>query len=83
MSITENLEVCSTDVAIDSSLSVNETILRHPETMPVFEAFGLDTCCRGGLPVETAASKAGVDYPVLVRTLLERIRAQQGRAGIR
>ena len=29
-------------VRLDAALTVNDTLLRHPETMAVFNAFGVD-----------------------------------------
>ena len=55
---------------IDLLCSVNEVIQRSPDTLPVFSAYGLDTCCRGNMTVRDAAQDAGVD-PVVLQQALE------------
>ena len=59
------------DNTIDTSVSVNEMVARHPETMPVFNRFGLDTCCGGGEPIAEAARRDGADLDALVKALRE------------
>jgi regulator of cell morphogenesis and NO signaling len=54
---------------IDTSVSVNEMVARHPETMPVFNRFGLDTCCGGGAPIAEAARRDGAKLGDLVQAL--------------
>ena len=34
---------------IDRALTINEIVARYPQTIPVFNRFGLDTCCGGGV----------------------------------
>jgi regulator of cell morphogenesis and NO signaling len=58
---------------IDSSLTINEIVARHPETIPVFNRFGLDTCCGGGVCVDEAAQRDGVDLETLRTALSEAI----------
>ena len=57
------------DNMIDPNLSVNEMVARHPETMPVFNRFGLDTCCGGGAPIAEAARRDGAKLGDLVQAL--------------
>ena len=45
---------------IDPSLSVNEVLRRWPSAVSVLNAFGIDTCCGGTLPLATAALHAGI-----------------------
>ena len=59
------------DNTIDTTVSVNEMVARHPETMPVFNRFGLDTCCGGGAPIAEAARRDGADLDALVKALRE------------
>ncbi|HEX6597802.1 MAG TPA: DUF542 domain-containing protein [Gemmatimonadaceae bacterium] len=61
--------------SIDTSVAVNEMVARHPETMPVFNRFGLDTCCGGGAPIAEAARRDGVDLDGLVKALGEALSA--------
>ena len=55
----------------DSALTINEIVARHPETIPVFNRFGMDTCCGGGVSVDAAARRDGVDAAVVCAALDE------------
>jgi len=60
---------------IDFTLTINELVARYPETLPVFNRFGLDTCCGGGVPADEAARRHGVEpeaVRVALRDVLER-----------
>ena len=57
--------------AIQPSWSVNETLLRHPETIPVFNAFGVEACCGGEASLADAAADAGVALDELLLALDE------------
>jgi len=59
------------DSTIDTRVSVNEMVARHPETMPVFNRFGLDTCCGGGAPIADAARRDGANLDELVKALAD------------
>jgi regulator of cell morphogenesis and NO signaling len=61
--------------SIDTSVAVNEMVARHPETMPVFNRFGLDTCCGGGAPIAEAARRDGVVLDELVKALSDALSA--------
>lgn len=39
---------------IDPETTLNEIVAQYPQTMPVFQRFGLDTCCGGALPLQVA-----------------------------
>jgi iron-sulfur cluster repair protein YtfE (RIC family) len=54
---------------VDATRTVNDVVLRYPQTLPVFGRFGLDTCCRGGLSLEVAAGHARVALPDLLDAL--------------
>ena len=54
---------------IDPSVTVRETIARHPETKDVFARFGLDTCCGSGVPIIDAAHRDGADLETLLQAL--------------
>lgn len=54
---------------LDESLSVNEVMATHPETVAVFNRFGVDTCCGGGAPIRDAAHRDGVDADALLEAL--------------
>jgi regulator of cell morphogenesis and NO signaling len=63
------------DNPIDTNVSVNQMVARHPETMPVFNRFGLDTCCGGGAPIAEAARRDGADLNELVKALADALNA--------
>jgi regulator of cell morphogenesis and NO signaling len=54
---------------LDPALTINEIVAAHPETIPVFNRFGMDTCCGGGVRVEEAAKRDGVDVSDVVAAL--------------
>ena len=56
-------------IVIDQTSSVNEVISRYPATIPVFNRFGLDTCCGGGAPIIDAARRDGADLGALLDEL--------------
>jgi regulator of cell morphogenesis and NO signaling len=58
---------------IEPSLTINAIVARHPETIPVFNRFGLDTCCGGGVRVDEAAQRDGVDLETLRAALNQAI----------
>ena len=58
------------DNMIDTTMSVNEIVARHPGMMPVFKRFGLDTCCGGGAPLAQAAQRDGANLDELVKALV-------------
>ena len=45
---------------LDPAMTINEIVARYPATIPVFNRFGMDTCCGGGVSVEQAAQRDGV-----------------------
>jgi len=59
--------------SLDCSLSVNVILARYPSTLPVFNRFGLDTCCGGALSVADAARAADVDAQALCGALTDAI----------
>jgi iron-sulfur cluster repair protein YtfE (RIC family) len=50
--------------------SVNEVIVTYPETVAVFNRFGVDSCCRGDATLEQAALESGIDQGDLITALL-------------
>lgn len=61
--------------SLDCSLSVNAVLTIFPSTIPVFNRFGLDTCCGGALSVADAARAADVDAETLCSALTDAITA--------
>lgn len=58
-----------TKFPIEESQSVNEVMVSHPETIAVFNRFGIDTCCGGGAPLRDAAHRDGADADALIEAL--------------
>lgn len=58
---------------IDAALSVNELLRLHPETIAVFNDFGIDACCGGASPLAEAATRDGADLAALLAALERRI----------
>jgi hypothetical protein len=56
-------------VTLDPNLTINEIVARFPETIAVFNRFGLDTCCGGGVRVDEAARRDGLDVASVVAAL--------------
>jgi regulator of cell morphogenesis and NO signaling len=56
---------------IDSSWTINEVIGMYPETITVFNSFGMDMCCGGDESLHHSAEEAGVDRDSLMIALLE------------
>ncbi len=55
--------------ALDPNLMINEIVARFPETIPVFNRFGLDICCGGGVRVDEAAERDGIDAAEVLSAL--------------
>lgn len=53
----------------DARTSVNDLIALHPESLPVLNGFGIDTCCGGALPLGDAAAEHGIDPERLLAAL--------------
>ena len=51
--------------------TVNDLIALHPATVAVFNAFGIDACCGGAVPVHEAALRDGADPDALLAALAE------------
>lgn len=64
-------------VSIDDEITVNELIRQVPETVHVFNEFGIDACCGGAVPVREAAQRDGADVEDVLRALVEAIREDQ------
>lgn len=51
---------------LDRTLTINEIVALHPETISVFNRFGMDTCCGGGVTVDEAARRHKIDANAVV-----------------
>lgn len=56
---------------IDIASTVNEIVAQYPETITVFNQFGIDSCCGGGVPLADAARRDGADLKPLLAALQE------------
>ena len=61
--------------AIDPRSTVNDIIARYPSTVAVFNAFGIDSCCGGALPVTEAAARHKIPLNALRSALASAIGA--------
>lgn len=65
----------STLLELPPDLTVNDIIRLWPATVAVFNAWGIDACCGGAVPVREAAARDGADADALTHELLAVIRA--------
>jgi iron-sulfur cluster repair protein YtfE (RIC family) len=59
--------------SIDQELPVNEVMKRYPETMGIFNRFGMDTCCGANASVTEAARRDGVDLDSLLEAIRDAV----------
>ncbi len=59
---------------LDPRMTINEIVAQHPETIPVFNRFGMDTCCGGGVSVEQAAQRDGIEVEPVLAALHEALK---------
>lgn len=57
------------------AMTVDELMARHPETMAVFNAFGIDSCCGAHRSVHEAAAADEADEAALLDALTRAIGA--------
>jgi regulator of cell morphogenesis and NO signaling len=58
---------------VDPTMTINEIVARYPATIPVFNRFGMDTCCGGGVSVDDAARRDGIDVAAVLAALREAV----------
>ena len=58
-------------IKLDPTMTVNEIVATHPQAIAVFNRFGIDSCCGGGVAVEDAARRDGLDPEVVLDALRE------------
>ena len=61
----------TTGIAIDPSWTVNEVIAKYPDTISVFNSFGVDLCCGADDSLSTAAQESEIDNEALMSALLD------------
>jgi iron-sulfur cluster repair protein YtfE (RIC family) len=54
-------------ITVDDTLNV--IVARYPQTLPVLQRLGLDTCCGGSLPLRTAAQHHDLDPQTVLAAL--------------
>lgn len=60
-------------LTIDPTRTVNEIVTLYPATVAVFNRFGVDSCCGGGVPLGEAARRDGVAVDALLQALRETV----------
>ncbi|MEP6779860.1 MAG: DUF542 domain-containing protein [Gemmatimonadaceae bacterium] len=56
---------------IDINLTINEITQQHPQTLPIFQAVGIDTCCGGGNTLAYVADRHHLDLADLSEKLAQ------------
>ncbi|MEK6813411.1 MAG: DUF542 domain-containing protein [Nitrospirota bacterium] len=56
-------------------MTVNDILAKFPETISIFNEFGIDACCGGGAALTDAAKRDGADIEKIVTALTDRIGA--------
>jgi regulator of cell morphogenesis and NO signaling len=72
-----NIEILDTTITIAADDTLNAIVARYPQTLPVLQDFGLDTCCGGALPLRIAAQHHDLD----LAGILSALRAAIGEEG--
>lgn len=61
--------VNTTPVTITATETLNEIVARYPQALPVLGRFGLDTCCGGSLPLQTAVQHHNLNLEEVLAAL--------------
>jgi regulator of cell morphogenesis and NO signaling len=61
----------NTTTQIDKGSTVNEIVAQYPDSISVFNQFGIDSCCGGAAPLAEAAQRDGADVDELLAALQE------------
>ena len=54
---------------ITKDMVINDVIKRYPQTIAVFNAYHVDSCCGGGRSIEATAAADSVDVAALLAAL--------------
>lgn len=60
-------------LTIDPTWTVNKVVALYPATVAVFNRFGVDSCCGGGLELGEAAQRDGISLDALLQALRENV----------
>jgi regulator of cell morphogenesis and NO signaling len=58
-----------TSISADDTL--NDIVMRYPKALPILDAYGLDTCCGGGISLRETASRHGLSLDAIMKSLEE------------
>ncbi|HEX8944620.1 MAG TPA: DUF542 domain-containing protein [Gemmatimonadaceae bacterium] len=61
---------------LDPTMTINEIVVLYPQTIPVFNRLGMDTCCGGGVALNEAARRDGLDLDALLGALRDAVERQ-------
>jgi regulator of cell morphogenesis and NO signaling len=64
-----------TTISITPTQTLNQIVALAPQTLPILQRFGLDTCCGGGLPLQTAVAHHQLKLEEVLAALRESIAA--------
>ena len=64
---------------IDETMTLDEITTRHPDTILVFNALGMDICCGGDATLAEAAERDGLPLAKVLEALRAGPGAEQGR----
>jgi len=59
----------NTPITIIAEDTLNAIVARYPQALPVLQRLGLDTCCGGALPLQTAAQHHSLDLAEVLAAL--------------
>ena len=54
---------------VGASMTLNECVQLYPQTLPVFNQYGMDTCCGGARRIDDVAQRHGIDLVGLLEVL--------------
>ena len=60
-------------LTIDPTWTVNKVVALYPATVAVFNRFGVDSCCGGGVALGEAAARDGVSLDALLHSLRDAV----------
>lgn len=53
-------------------MTVNDILAKFPETISIFNDFGIDACCGGAVSLREAAKRDGADIEKIAAALTDR-----------